>query len=401
MTLEELIAQLQALIDQAEGGELTDEESERMAQLTDELNQRMAANDAMNQRMAEARAAIESGNATRVEATPISRGMQFNGSIEETTDYSRYERTAYFKDLAQRSGLVFADGEMTREERAAFTHLTSNTGAVVPTEVQNEIISLIDSSAVLFGDVHRDNFQHIYEIPRHAAIAAGDAAATTEGAAPANEEQNTFNTITINGDEIKKTFKMSRKMSVTSIAAFESYIINEMAARLAYAAEGKIIDTLSDATYGMAAANKITITGANAKLTKAKLVEALGKLKTFNNPASKGAIVYANGTTIWNQIAMVEDANDRSYFIQSEQAEDPTIQGRIFGKVVKQDDALADDAILIGYPDLFRSNIFDGISIDPYVEHGSQKRCWDGYLLYGGALAVPQAFAKITISASS
>lgn len=401
MTLEELIAQLQALIDQAEGGELTDEESERMAQLTDELNQRMAANDAMNQRMAEARAAIESGNATRVEATPISRGMQFNGSIEETTDYSRYERTAYFKDLAQRSGLVFADGEMTREERAAFTHLTSNTGAVVPTEVQNEIISLIDSSAVLFGDVHRDNFQHIYEIPRHAAIAAGDAAATTEGAAPANEEQNTFNTITINGDEIKKTFKMSRKMSVTSIAAFESYIINEMAARLAYAAEGKIIDTLSDATYGMAAANKITITGANAKLTKAKLVEALGKLKTFNNPASKGAIVYANGTTIWNQIAMVEDANDRSYFIQSEQTEDPTIQGRIFGKVVKQDDALADDAILIGYPDLFRSNIFDGISVDPYVEHGSQKRCWDGYLLYGGALAVPQAFAKITISASS
>lgn len=401
MTLEELIAQLQALIDQAEGGELTDEESERMAQLTDELNQRMAANDAMNQRMAEARAAIESGNATRVEATPISRGMQFNGSIEETTDYSRYERTAYFKDLAQRSGLVFADGEMTREERAAFTHLTSNTGAVVPTEVQNEIISLIDSSAVLFGDVHRDNFQHIYEIPRHAAIAAGDAAATTEGAAPANEEQNTFNTITINGDEIKKTFKMSRKMSVTSIAAFESYIINEMAARLAYAAEGKIIDTLSDATYGMAAANKITITGANAKLTKAKLVEALGKLKTFNNPASKGAIVYANGTTIWNQIAMVEDANDRSYFIQSEQTEDPTVQGRIFGKLVKQDDALTDDVILIGYPDLFRSNIFDGISIDPYVEHGSQKRCWDGYLLYGGALAVPQAFAKITISASS
>lgn len=401
MTLEELIAQLQALIDQAEGGELTDEESERMAQLTDELNQRMAANDAMNQRMAEARAAIESGNATRVEATPISRGMQFNGSIEETTDYSRYERTAYFKDLAQRSGLVFADGEMTREERAAFTHLTSNTGAVVPTEVQNEIISLIDSSAVLFGDVHRDNFQHIYEIPRHAAIAAGDAAATAEGAAPANEEQNTFNTITINGDEIKKTFKMSRKMSVTSIAAFESYIINEMAARLAYAAEGKIIDTLSDATYGMVAANKITITGANAKLTKAKLVEALGKLKTFNNPAPKGAVVYANGTTIWNQIAMVEDANDRSYFIQSEQTEDPTVQGRIFGKLVKQDDALADDVILIGYPDLFRSNIFDGISIDPYVEHGSQKRCWDGYLLYGGALAVPQAFAKITISASS
>ena len=400
MTIEELIKELQALIDKADGDGLTDEESERMAQLTDELNQRMASNDAMNQRMAEARAAIESGSATQIEAAPLNRGMQFNGQIEEITDYSRYERSAYFKDLARRSGFNFADGEMTREERAAFTHLTSNTGAVVPTETQNEIISLIDSSATIFGDVSRDNFQHIYEIPRHAAIAAGDAAATDEGAAPSNEEQNTFNTITINGDEIKKTVKMSRKMSVTSIAAFEAYIIKEIAARLSHAAEGKIITLLSDATYGMASGNKISITGEGAALTKAKLVEALGKLKTFNNPAPKGAVVYANGTTIWNQIAMVEDANNRSYFIQSEQTDDPTVQGRIFGKLVKQDDAIADNVILIGYPDLFKGNVFDGISIDPYVEHGSQKRCWDGYLLYGGALAVPTSWAKITVDPS-
>ena len=400
MTLEELIAQLQALIDQAENGELTEEESERMAELTAELQQRTATNEAMNQRMAEARAAIESGNATQIEAAPLNRGMQFNGSIVETTDYSRYERSAYFKDLAQRSGLNIADGEMTREERAAFTHLTSNTGAVVPTETQNEIISLIDSSATIFGDVSRDNFQHAYEIPRHTAIAAGDAAATDEGAAPSNDEQNSFDNITINGDEIKKTVKMSRKMSVTSIAAFEAYIIKEVAARLSHAAEGKIITLLSDATYGMASGNKISITGEGAALTKAKLVDAFGKLKTFNNPAPKGAVVYANGTTIWNQIAMVEDANNRSYFIQSEQTDDPTVQGRIFGKLVKQDDAIADNVILIGYPDLFKGNVFDGISIDPYVEHGSQKRCWDGYLLYGGALAVPTSWAKITVDPS-
>ena len=401
MTIEELIKELQALIDKADGDGLTDEESERMAQLTQELNERTAANDAMNERMAQARAAIENGNANQIAATPNLRGMQFSGQIEETTDYSRYVRTAYFKDLAQRSGFNFADGEMTREERAAFTHLTTNTGAVVPTETQNEIISLVDSSATIFGDVHRDTFPHIYEIPRHKAITAGDAAQTAEGAAPADEEQNQFDTITINGDEIKKTVKMSRKMQITSIAAFEAYIVREIAARLAFAGENKIIALLDDTDLGMAAANKITITGANAKLTKAKLVEALGKLKTFNNPAAKGAIVYANGTTIWNQIAMVEDANNRSYFIQSEQTEDPTIQGRVFGKLVKQDDALADNVILIGYPDLFRSNIFGDLSVDPYVEHGTQKRCWDGYMLYGGALAVPQAFAKITISASA
>ena len=366
---------------------------ERVAALTDELNERNAAAAKRDEQAAAARNAIEQGNATRISSVKLARSAR----IEDVTDYTKYERSAYFKDLAQRSGLVIPNMEMNQQERTAFTHLTSNTGSVVPTETQNQIISLIDSSAVLFGDVHRDQFAHVYEIPRHAAIAAGDAAATNEGAAPANDEQNTFNTITINGDEIKKTVKMSRKMQVQSIDAFEAYIVNETAARLAAAAEGKIITTLDDVTLGMAAANKVSVTGS---LTKNKLAEALGKIKTFNNPAPKGCIVYANGTTIWNVIAMIEDTQKRSYFIQSEMAADPTIQGRIFGKVVKQDDALADNTILIGYPDLFKSNLFDGIDVRPYIEGGTQLRCWDGYMLFGGALAVPTAFAKVTVSAS-
>ena len=402
MTIAQIIAELEqrmAADEQAMTPDEAQQHAERMDALTAELEARNQQAEQRAARIEAARSAIETGNANRVDSVSVplnsrnAGGLQFGGQIEDVTDYSRYERSAYFKDLAARSGLVIPNMEMNQQERAAFTHLTSNTGAVVPTETQDQIISLIDSSAVLFGDVHRDNFAHVYEIPRHTGITAGDAAQTDEGAAPANEEQNAFDTITINGDEIKKTVKMSRKMQVQSITAFEAYIINETAGRLSHAAEGKIIATLDNATTGMAAGNKIT----NATLTKAKIVEAMGKLKVFNNPAPKGAIVYANGTTIWNQIAMVEDSQHRSYFIQSEQAEDPTIQGRMFGKLVKQDDALADNVILIGYPDLFRSNLFDGISIDPYIERGTQLRCWDGYMLYGGALAVPQAFAKITI----
>ena len=365
---------------------------ERVAALTDELNERNAAAAKRDEQAAAARNAIEAGNATRISSTTMTRSR-----IEDVTDYSKYERSAYFKDLAQRSGLDIPNMEMNQQERTAFTHLTSNTGSVVPTETQNQIISLIDSSAVLFGDVHRDHFAHVYEIPRHTGIAAGDAAATNEGAAPANDEQNTFDTIALTGEELKKTVKMSRKMQVQSIDAFEAYIVNETAARLAVGAEAKIITTLDNATLGMATANKVSVTGS---LTKNKLAEALGKIKTFNNPAPKGCIVYANGTTIWNVIAMIEDAQKRSYFIQSEMTSDPTIQGRIFGKVVKQDDAIADNVILIGYPDLFKSNLFDGIDVRPYIEGGTQLRCWDGYMLFDGALAVPTAFAKVTVSAS-
>lgn len=152
---------------------------ERVAALTDELNERNAAAAKRDEQAAAARNAIEQGNATRISSTTMARSR-----IEDVTDYSKYERSAYFKDLAQRSGLVIPNMEMSQQERTAFTHLTSNTGSVVPTETQNQIISLIDSSAVLFGDVHRDQFAHVYEIPRHAAIAAGDAAATAEALLP-------------------------------------------------------------------------------------------------------------------------------------------------------------------------------------------------------------------------
>lgn len=122
------------------------------------------------------------------------------------------------------------------EQRTAFTHLTSNTDAVIPVELQTQIFTLIDNTAVLYGDIHKDNFPHQFELIRHKSIKAGDAAKTDEGAAPTDEEQNEFDIITLTGEEIKKTVKMSRKMAVQSINGFEQYIVNETGARLAVAA---------------------------------------------------------------------------------------------------------------------------------------------------------------------
>ena len=403
MTAAEIIAELEqrmAADEQTMTPEEVNENAERMSALTSELEARNQQAEQREARIAAARTAIESGSATRLDTiTTVQRfAQQFQGSIHDTTDYAAMQRSAYFKDLAQRSGLVIPGMEMSAAERTAFTHLTSNTGSVVPTETQNRIISLIDNSAVMFGDVHRDTFAHVYEVPRHASIAAGDAASTDEGAAPANDEQDTFSTVTLSGVEIKKTVKMSRKMQIQSIDAFENYIVTNTAARLAHAAELMIPTKLVDSTYGMPSGSKIAV-NASTGLAKTDLTSAFGKLKTFNNPVPKGCIVYANGGTIWNNIAGVEDEVGRSLFIQSEHSDDPTVQGRIFGHTVKQDDALSDGIIFIGYPDLFFSNIFGGeVDIMPYIEPGTQKRCWDGYMLWDGILAVPASWAKITIS---
>ena len=409
MNLEELLKELQTLIDKYKDGApegTTDDEAaqdeKRMAELTAEIEritgERAEQRTTRNAALIAARSAIESGSAAVISNVPLARSASAVGSVaRDTTDYAAAYRRAWVKDLAERGGIQLIGGtDLTTVERAAFTHTTANTESVVPKEIQDQIISLIDNSAVLFGDTSRSSLKHQFELVLHKSIKAGDSAKTSEGAAPANDEQNEFDTISLVGEEIKKTVKMSRKMAVQSMDGFEQYIINEVAARLAVAANAYVHAQLDTANLGIAAGNKIQ-TAAVDKLAKADILKLLSLLYTFGNPAPKGSIFYANNNMIWNYIAMIEDANGRSYFVD-EKTEDPTVQGRIFGKLVKQDDSIADGKIKVGYPDLIKGNIFDGVDVSAYVAtNGSQKHCFDGYLLYDCGLAVPQAFAELTI----
>lgn len=414
MTLEELIAELQALIDKySDDTEPTEEDAARMAELTDEINQRTAQNAQAAQTraaaVANARAAIDAGRAQRIDSVPLARSANVagvSGAAYDVTDYDQAERRAWVKNMAERSnvqlfgGTALTDVERAAvrhalEQRAEFTITTSNTADVVPVSVQQEIISLIDNSAALFSDVTRYNMAGQFELVRHKSIKKGDAAETAEGAAPTDIEENEFDHITLTGDEIKKTVEMSRKMATQSLTGFEKYLISEISARLSVACNAKVHANLDSAELGMATANKIQTAKANV-IAKADILKLLSLLMTFNNPAPKGAFIYANNNTIWNQLAAIEDTTGRSYFV-SEATDDPTVQGRMFGKWVKKDDSIADGVIKAGFPDLFRGNIFDGVDVTPYIQPRTQKRCYDGYVLYDGGLAVPQAFSQLTV----
>ena len=414
MNLEDLLKELQALIDKysADDAEPTDEDAARMAELTKSINEIRAQQTATAQTraatVAAARAAIENGTARRVDAVPLARSANVGGvgNAYDVTDYDAAATRAWVKDIAERSGVQLVGGtaltDVERaaqnhliEQRAEFTHTTGNTDAIIPVEIQSQIISLIDNTAVLYGDIHRSNRSGQFEISRHVSITKGDAAKTDEGAEPTDVEQNEYDVITLTGEEIKKTVEMSRKMAVQSLSGFQQYIIDEVSARLAVACNAFSHTRLADTTLGMAAANKIETAKANA-MAKSDITGMLSKLQTFGNPAAKGVIIYANNDTIWNYIALIEDANNRSYFV-NESTDDPTVQGRIFGKLVKCDDSIADGVIKAGYPDLFHGNLFDGPDVTPYVAPRSQKRCFDGYVLFDGGLVVPQAFAQLTI----
>lgn len=412
--MDELLKELQALVDKyGDDTDPSDEDAARMAELTNEINQRRAQLDQTAQTraaaVAAARAAIDNGTAQRIDSVPLARSANNfgTGAVYDTTDYAAAEQRAWVKGVAERAGVQLVEGyALTDAERAAqnhamqqraeFNHTTANTDSVIPVELQNEIISLIDNTAVLWGDMPKQNFPHQFEIIRHKSIDAGDAAQTDEGAAPTDGEQNTYDTLKFEGVEIKKTLKMSRRMAVQSVDSFQSYLVKEIAARLSVACNTHAHARLVNKDYGMEETNKIKTSTVNA-LKKADLAGLLSKLYTCNNPAPKGAIIYANNNVIWNFIAMLEDSNGRSYFVDEKNA-DPSVEGHIFGKLVKRDDSIADGVIIAGYPDLFEGNVFDGPDVMPYIApDGSQNRCFDGYELIDCGLAVPKSFARLTI----
>lgn len=417
MNLEDLLKELQALVDKyGDDTDPSDEDAARMAELTNEINQIRAQLDQTAQTraaaVAAARAAIDNGTAQRIDSVPLARSANNfgTGAVYDTTDYAAAEQRAWVKGVAERAGVQLVEGyALTDAERAAqnhamqqraeFNHTTSNTGSVIPVELQNEIISLIDNTAVLWGDMPKYNFPHQFEIIRHKSIDAGDAAKTDEGAAPTDDEKNTFDTLKFEGVEIKKNLKMSRRMAVQSVESFKSYLVSEIAARLSVGCNAHAHARLANESYGMEKTNKIE-TAAVGALAKADFAGLLSKLYTYGLSTPNGAIIYANNNIIWNYIALLEDSNGRSYFVD-EKNDDPSVEGRIFGKLVKRDDSIADGTIIAGYPDLFKGNVFDGPDVMPYIaSDGTQNRCFDGYELIDCGLAVPKSFAQLTIKAS-
>lgn len=415
--MDEMLKELQALIDKYKDGtpegvsdEQAKKDAERMSQLTAEIEKRAAADAAAREsraaRIAAARSAIDNGTAHQVGSLPLSGGVNARSAVYDVTDYSAAETRGFLKNLATSAGVRLVEGNdlndveraalTAMEQRTAFTVTTGNTSSVVPVELQSEIISLIDNSTALFSDVTRDTIPGQYELVRHKSITKGDAAKTAEGAAPTDEEQNVFDRITLTGDEIKKTVKLSRKMMIQSLDSFRTYINREVSARCGVAGDKIVLAKLVDGTLGMAAGNKINVAKAGT-LTKADVMKALSLLKTYGNPAAKGVRIYANQSTIWNQIAAIEDATKRSYFID-ERDDDPTVKGRIFGSIVKLEDNLEDGVIMLGYPDLFRSNLFDGPVVEAVtLPDGSWNTAINGYMLYDGGLAVPESFVQLTV----
>ena len=358
----------------------------------DELEQLAEERTAIDEELTERRAAAARDQLRRdavaggtVVMNVLARQPQQQEQREMNADSPEY-RTAWLKKMAVRDGVALF-GELTEAENRAYTHTTANTGAVVPTAVMNRIVELVESNYPIYADATKDSMVSGFQIPRHTAIAAGDAAATNEGAAN-SDEQDTFDYLPLSGVEIKKHIVISRKMKWQSISAFEDWVVKHIAERIGVAKETRILSQLNDATYGIAAANiqtgvECSDAGIRANLS---LVRGTG-----------AKVIYANAYTIWNILAAIHDDAGNKAFIPSPQS-DPVTKGVVYGYTVKEDSNLADKVMYAGAPSLILANNFEDLFINRAMDPKTFEDIIAGYSLFDAGLEHPQGFVKVTFA---
>lgn len=348
--------------------------------------------DALEARKAAIIAATEKRNAIVSKISAGAGVVTETRTSEESTNMpktynaaSAEYRSAWLKDIASKAHVNL--GEMTTEEREAFTFTTTNTPGVVPTVILNRIVELVESRSPMYADATKSGLAQGFSIPRHTGTTQGDAAVTNEGVAN-DDEIDTFDLVTLVGEEIKKHVVISRKMKFKSIQAFEDYLVQHIAKRIAVAKEMLILARLDNVATGIAAANKLS----SQTYADATIRNIMSKLR------GDGAVkVYANSSTIWNGLAGITTADGKPAFIPSAM-ENAAEVGRIYGAVVVEDNNLQDNVTYFGKPMHLLANDYEDLLIQVSRDPKTFEDIVAGYSLFDAGLENPLSFVKATFS---
>lgn len=392
MTLAEIIARMNAI--DAEVRSATD--AATIEKLTDELKDLQAK-----------RAQLEAAVARHEEIRGIQAGtvdtvtVATGATVVEERHYdasSPEYRTAFLKNIAvDRDGKHFL-GEMTKEERAAFTFTTANTGNVVPTTMLNKIVDRVKADAPMIEDAVATMIEGVFSYPIRTAIAQGDAAVVGESAAN-DDEQDTFVLATLTGVDIKKHAILSRRMQFQSVDAFEDWLVADISKRIAVAEEAVArarLDGSAPASGESANAN-VKINSSTNVLTSQAYSDAVIRNIMSLIDENGEVVIYANSNTIWNGLAGIVDADNKKIMIPNGMV-DPVVQGRIYGATVKKDSNLSNNVAYFGVKGALKINRFGPMEIFPTREAKTANMIYTGVETFDAGLENDKAFVKVTFS---
>ncbi len=321
------------------------------------------------------------------------------GDVLNSAEY----RSAFMKTLLGRKLNSFEEAAFNRamnEQRADAFATSANAAAVLPTQTLNEVISKAREMGGIMSVCRSFNVPSKIAIPVGTPLSAANwhnEGATVESAAPS------VATITFDGYEIMNVLSISVKVQTMSIAAFESYLVEELTNCVMACIANALVNgsgsaqgtgVLSGVTWED---NKNAFTfSKTGGLKYADVVKVVASLK---RGYSNGACWAMNNATLYNLFYGMEDGNGRPIFIADPKSENI---GKILGFPVVVDDYIPAETVIFGNFNYMGYNMPEGITIEASRESSFKKGLIDYRAM---AIAdckpiVTEAFVKLTRAAS-
>ena len=219
MTLEEVVGRLAEL-----------EEEVRNSEDVEQVNNATEEKKALLERKAE----LEALEQRKKDAEALNNGAAEPEKIVETHEERKEDKNMEYRSL----WLKNLQGTLNEEERAAYSSL-ANAGAIVPEEIQADIISKAKEYAPILQDV---TLLNVNGAVKFAVEGDNASAAKHTELATITAASDSMVSVTLSAFEIAKLIQISATVKSMALATFESWLVDNLAEAIAIKLENLVFN---------------------------------------------------------------------------------------------------------------------------------------------------------------
>lgn len=387
--LESIEARLAEIEKELSGDDAEGKTEEDLAKIEEEVRSLQAEKNGIL-KAAEKRASLEKAIAEGRSGVDVTPNL-LNGGKKEMEERnfdvaSKEYRSAWLKKIR---GIELSDIE-TR----AMTSADASAGAAVPVSTVNKIVEKVKEYCPILNKIELLHVAGSVTIPAEGTTA--DAQKHAEGAA-ITADADTLVKVTLAGYEITKLVTVSKSVVTMSIDAFENWLVNKIARKVADKIGALIFNGsgtgeaqgINAITWG--ATNSITV-AKTAALTEANVT---GVVALLNGGYFAGAEWYMSSSTFFADFHPLMNSGKNNVVTENNG------EYRVMGKIVNFDERIAAHEAILG--DVYRGYIGNmAEEVNVTSQFVTRENAFDflGCAIFDGKVQAIEAFVKIAKATS-
>lgn len=275
---------------------------------------------------------------------------------------------------------VMTGQELSVEERAAYSTL-SNANAVVPEELQADIITKAREYAPILNEVT------LLNVPggvRFAVEGDTDEAKTHTELAAITAAKDSMIEVTLSAYEIAKLIQVSATVKNMAMPQFESWLTSQLAERIAMKLENLVFN--GSGTSEAQGILTVKTTADSKTITAGNIFELIGALKSGY---ARNAKFVMNRKTFFTKVLPLQDKAKNDLVVW-----DNSVY-RILGYEVMWTDSLKDDVVLLGDFRKYVANLSAPQRVISQFDIDTNSYKYLGVAQFDGKVALTEAFVLI------